>query len=145
VGEEIAGRPVLGRPARVLEYCEAYRVGVVIASPAGIPPGTLRDLTIALEGSEVDLAVAPSLFQVVTRRMTIETVGNVPILHVDQIRLRRGKATLKRSLDLVVALVLGLLTSPLWLVGGDRGADELARGRALPQRRVGRTAVSSRC
>jgi FlaA1/EpsC-like NDP-sugar epimerase len=132
VGEEIDGRPVLGRPANVLEYCEAYRVGFVIVSPAGVEPGTLQDLTIALEGSDVDLAVAPSLFEVVTRRMTIETVGNVPLLHVDQIRLRRGKATLKRTLDLVVAV--RPRDPDITRLAGGRGRRPqlLARPRALP-------------
>jgi exopolysaccharide biosynthesis polyprenyl glycosylphosphotransferase len=114
--QDIDGIPVVARPADVLSACARHEAGVVIASPAGVSPGTLRDLTIALEGSDVDLAVAPSLVQVVTRRMTIETVGGVPILHVDQIRLTRGKAVLKRSLDVVVAAGLLVLTLPAWLV-----------------------------
>jgi len=115
IGEEVDGATVLGRPADAEALAAAHGVGVVIVSPGGVSPGTLRDVTIALEGTPVDLAVAPSLFQVVTRRMTIETVGNVPILHVDQIRLGRFRRILKRSLDLVVATGLLLVTSPFWL------------------------------
>jgi exopolysaccharide biosynthesis polyprenyl glycosylphosphotransferase len=114
--QDVDGIPVVARPADVLRACAEHDAGVVIASPAGVSPGTLRDLTIALEGSDVDLAVAPSLVQVVTRRMTIETVGGVPILHVDQIRLTRGKALLKRSLDLAVAAGVLVITLPVWLV-----------------------------
>jgi exopolysaccharide biosynthesis polyprenyl glycosylphosphotransferase len=138
VGEEVDGCPVLGRPREVLEYCQAHRVGFVIVSPAGVSPGTLQDLTIALEGSEVDLAVAPSLFEVVTRRMTIETVGNVPLLHVDQVRLRRGKAALKRALDLVVAAGLGIVTAPLWLVAALAVRMSSPGPVLFRQRRVGR-------
>jgi exopolysaccharide biosynthesis polyprenyl glycosylphosphotransferase len=112
--DDVAGYPVLGEPRDVLEVCREHRIGCVIVSPAGVEPGVLRDVTIALEDSEVDLAVAPSLFQVVTRRMTIETIGNVPVLHVDQIRLQRGKAALKRSLDLAASLALLVLAFPLW-------------------------------
>jgi exopolysaccharide biosynthesis polyprenyl glycosylphosphotransferase len=114
--QNIDGIPVVARPADVLLACAKHGAGVVIASPAGVSPGTLRDLTIALEGSDVDLAVAPSLFQVVTRRMTIETVGGVPILHVAQIRLTCGKALLKRILDLAVAAGALVITLPVWLV-----------------------------
>jgi exopolysaccharide biosynthesis polyprenyl glycosylphosphotransferase len=114
VGHAVAGHPVLGRPQATLEVAEEHGVGVVIVSPAGVSPGTLRDVTIALEGTPVDLAVAPSLFQVVTRRMTIETVGNVPILHVDQIRLERSKAVLKRTVDILAASTLLVLSLPLW-------------------------------
>ncbi|MEX2548799.1 MAG: sugar transferase [Nitriliruptoraceae bacterium] len=114
-GEVVDGARVLGRPAQAEAIAAEHGIGVVIVSPGGVSPGTLRDVTIALEGTPVDLAVAPSLFQVVTRRMTIETVGNVPILHVDQIRLGRFRQILKRSLDLVAATVLLIVTSPLWL------------------------------
>ena len=114
-GRTVNGHPVLGAPEDVLRVCADHGVGCVIVSPAGVEPGVLRDVTIALEGSDIDLAVAPSLFQVVTRRMTIETIGNVPILHIDQIRLRRGKAALKRTLDLLVAGPLLILLSPVWL------------------------------
>jgi exopolysaccharide biosynthesis polyprenyl glycosylphosphotransferase len=138
VGEQVDGRSVLGRPNGILEYCHAHRVGVVIVSPAGVAPGTLRDVTIALEGSDVDLAVAPSLFQVVTRRMSIETVANVPLLHVDQIRLRRGKAAAKRTLDLLAASALGILLVPVWL-GAAVAVATGSRGPVLfRQQRVGR-------
>jgi exopolysaccharide biosynthesis polyprenyl glycosylphosphotransferase len=116
VGMVIEGIPILGRPGDVLTACEEYGAGVVIVSPAGVSPGTLRDLTIALEGSPIDLAVAPSLVQVVTRRMTIETVGGVPILHVDQIRLERGKAILKRTLDIGASALLLFLSAPLCMI-----------------------------
>jgi exopolysaccharide biosynthesis polyprenyl glycosylphosphotransferase len=138
VGDDVHGRPVLGRPTDVLEHCRDSRIGVVVVSPAGVSPGTLRDLTIALEGSEVDLAVAPSLFEVVTRRMTIETVGNVPLLHVDQIRLRRGKAALKRTLDLVAASVLGVLTLPIWLAAALAVRTSSPGSVLFRQQRVGR-------
>jgi len=114
-GTEIDGLPVLGRPADAEAVAKRHGIGVVIVSPTGVSPGTLQDITIALEDTPVDLAVAPSLFQVVTRRMTIETVGYVPILHVDQIRLERSRRILKRTLDLIAASALLVLTAPLSL------------------------------
>ncbi len=108
--------PVVGNPSDGLAACEQHGVGTVIVSPAGLSSESLRELLIGLEGSHVDLIVAPSLFEVVTRRMTIETVGGIPLLHVDRIRLERGNAALKRALDLVVASGLLLLTLPLWMV-----------------------------
>ena len=116
VGTNIDGvSTVVGVPEQVLEKAHELRAGLVLVAPAGLPPGTLKNLTVALEGSDVDLAIAPSFFEVVSRRVLVETVGNVPILHVQQIRLTSGKAALKRSLDLVTASFLGLVTLPLWL------------------------------
>jgi exopolysaccharide biosynthesis polyprenyl glycosylphosphotransferase len=137
-GTQVGDLPVLGGPDLVAEHCAEHRVGVVIVSPAGVSPGTLRDLTIGLEDTPVDLAVAPSLFQVVTRRMTIETVGNVPLLHVDQIRLTRGKATLKRTLDLGVAAGLGLVAAPIWLLAAILVRVDSPGPILFRQQRVGR-------
>jgi hypothetical protein len=131
-GSDVDGTRVVGHPRDVLAACDEYGAGIVIVSPAGVSPGSLRDLTIALEGSPIDLAVAPSLFQVVTRRMTIETIGGVPILHVDQIRLERGKAILKRTVDLLAAAVLLLLSLPVWLVTSRSRSGRLGRTDALP-------------
>jgi exopolysaccharide biosynthesis polyprenyl glycosylphosphotransferase len=115
VGRPVGAHRVVAAPADVLDAAYDTRAGLVLVSPSGLRPGTLRDLTVALEGSPVDLAVAPSLFEVVSRRVTIEQVANVPILHVDQVRLERGRAVLKRGLDLVVATALALVLWPVAL------------------------------
>jgi exopolysaccharide biosynthesis polyprenyl glycosylphosphotransferase len=90
-------------------------VGLVVVSPTGLRAGTLREVTLALEGSTVDLAVAPSLFEVVTRRVTVESIDNVPILHVGQVRLERGRAAVKRALDVIGSAVLLLVFWPVML------------------------------
>lgn len=132
---------VVGDVDEALPLAYEHGVGLVVASAGSLSPGRLRDLIVALEGSPVDLAVAPSLFEVVSRRMTIETVNNTPLLHVDQIRLARGRAFAKRSLDLVVASVLLVLALPVMLLAGlavrlDSPGEVLFR-----QRRVGKDGV----
>lgn len=102
--------PVVGRPADVLDHAYDTRAGLVIVSPSGVQPGALQGLLVALEGSPVDLAVAPSLFEIVSRRVAVESVGSVALLHVDEVRLEGGRAILKRALDFVGALaLLGIL------------------------------------
>jgi exopolysaccharide biosynthesis polyprenyl glycosylphosphotransferase len=116
VGTPVLGDlEVVGKTEACLDVAYDQRVGLVVVSPSGLRAGTLRDLTVALEGSMVDLAVAPSLFEVVTRRVTVESVDNVPILHVGQVRLERGRAALKRTVDLVGSAALLLVLSPVML------------------------------
>jgi exopolysaccharide biosynthesis polyprenyl glycosylphosphotransferase len=116
IGAAVIGElEVLGSPEVCLDAAYDHRVGLVVVSPTGLRAGTLRDVTVALEGSMVDLAVAPSLFQVVTRRMTVESVRNVPILHVGQVRLERGRAAVKRTLDIVASAALLLVLWPVML------------------------------
>ena len=138
VGTAVGPHRVVAHPDDVLDAAYDTRAGLVLASPSGLRPGSLRDLAVALEGSPVDLAVAPSLFEVVSRRVTIEQVANVPILHVDQVRLERGRALLKRAEDLLVALALGAVLLPVALAAAlavklDGGGPVLFR-----QERVGR-------
>ncbi|MDP8959664.1 MAG: exopolysaccharide biosynthesis polyprenyl glycosylphosphotransferase [Actinomycetota bacterium] len=134
--------PVLGRTDEVVDLAYELRAGLVLVSPTGVRPGTLRDLTVALEGSPIDLAIAPSLFQVVARRVTVESVGNVPLLHVDQIRLQGLAGAAKRSVDVVGALVLLVLLWPVMLAAA--AAVKMSDGGSVlfRQLRVGRDGVS---
>lgn len=117
IGEPVTdGTHVIGRTDEILGLAYRYRAGLVVVSPSGVRPGTLREVTLTLEGSPVDLAVAPSLFQVVTQRVTVEAVDNVPMLHVSQIRLEGSRAAVKRTVDVLVAAVLLVLTAPVFIV-----------------------------
>lgn len=89
--------------------------GLVIVAPSAVEPGTLRRLAVDLEGSEIDLAIAPSLFEVVTRRLTVEAIGNVPLLQVEQVRLEGFRAVVKRTFDIVTAAILLSLLWPVML------------------------------
>ena len=139
VGRSIDGRhEVVGTPGQVLDCADRLGAGMVLVSPNGLPAGTLRSLTVQLEGSPVDLAVAPSLFEVVSRRVLVETVGNVPILHVQQVRLTTGKAFLKRTLDLVAATTLFVTSLPVAILAALAIRLD-SRGPILfQQRRIGK-------
>lgn len=131
-------RPVLGDTDAILDLAREHAADLCVVSPSAVPAGTLQELTVALEDSNVGLAVAPSLFEVVTRRVTVESVANVPILHVDRIRLEGWKAAVKRAFDLLVALVLLAVALPIGVVAAVAIKLE-DRGPALfVQRRVGR-------
>lgn len=110
------GVPVVGGTDDVLDLAFQHGAGLVVVAPTAVDPGVAQEVTVALEGSPVDVAVAPSLFQVVTRRVAIESVANVPLLHLEQIRLSWGRAAVKRFVDVTVASGLLVLLLPLILV-----------------------------
>ncbi len=116
IGADVCGLPVLGRPADILDLAFDTRSGLVVVSPSGVRPGTLRALTLALEGSDVDLAVSPGVYETAMRRVTVEAVGSLPIMHVDQIRLSAVKTIAKRTLDVVAGTVALLVALPV-LIG----------------------------
>jgi exopolysaccharide biosynthesis polyprenyl glycosylphosphotransferase len=129
---------VVGRTWQVLDRAYDLRAGLVLVSPSGLAPGTLREVTLQLEGSPVDLAVAPSLFSVVTRRVAVESVDNVPVLHVDQIRLERGKAIAKRALDVAGSAALLLFALPLMVLSALAVACGSGKPILFRQTRVGK-------
>lgn len=116
-GSEVTdGLHVLGTTDQIVQVAADHDVSLAVISPTAVAAGTLQDLAIRLEDHDVDLAVAPSLFEVVTRRVTVESVANVPILHIDQIRLVGWKAVAKRAFDLTFAVALSLLSLPVIVV-----------------------------
>ncbi|MDH3730752.1 MAG: sugar transferase [Acidimicrobiia bacterium] len=115
-----------------------YGAGLVVVAPSAVEPGTLRRLAVGLEGSEIDLAIAPSLFEVVTRRLTVESIGNVPLLQVEQIRLDGMRAVAKRTLDIVGALLLLAFAWPVMAISAMVIRFDSQGPIIFRQRRVGK-------
>jgi len=112
--------------------------GLVVVAPSAVEPGTLKRLAVGLEGSEVDLAIAPSLFEVVTRRLSVEAIGNVPLLQVAQIRLEGFRAFAKRVFDLAAAAVLLLAALPVMTIAALAVRFDSAGPIVFRQARVGK-------
>lgn len=114
-----AGLPVLGTLDRTLEAVR--RVGAdtvaVTASPE-ITPELLRQIAWSLEGSGVDLIVAPSVTDVAGPRISVRPVAGLSLLYVDEPTFSGVTRVVKRGIDLVVSaaglLVLGL---PMLVMG----------------------------
>lgn len=130
--------PILGRPEDALDLAFQHGAGLVLIVPSAVEPGTAQDIAVALEGSPVDVAIAPSLFQVVTRRVAIESVGNVPLLHVDQIRLSWGRAAIKRTVDVLTSATLLVLLSPVMIAAAVAMKVHDGGPMLFRQKRVGR-------
>lgn len=139
IGSEVVeGVEVVGRIESVLDQALERRAGLVLVSPTAVPAGTLKDVIVTLEGSPIDVAIAPSLFEVVTRRVTVESVGNVPILHVSQIRLTGIRAATKRVVDIVGSLALMAVFWPVMLGAAIAIWSEDGKPAIFRQRRVGK-------
>lgn len=142
-GTEVEGLgPVVGGiDGAIGTVARQQGAGLVIISPSAVAAGTLQEVTIALEGSEIDLAIAPSLFEVVTRRVAVESIGSVPILQVAQVRLEGMRALAKRTLDIAAALALLVVLWPVMLLA----AVAVRRGSLGPallrQTRIGKDGV----
>jgi exopolysaccharide biosynthesis polyprenyl glycosylphosphotransferase len=100
---------------------------VAVCGSARAEPGELRRLAWQLEGTGVDLVVAPQLTDVAGPRVHVRPVEGLPLLHVEEPKLSGMAWLFKNLMDRVVAAILLVLLAPLFLVLaalirlGDRG------------------------
>jgi exopolysaccharide biosynthesis polyprenyl glycosylphosphotransferase len=89
---------------------------IAVCGSASAEPGELRRLAWQLEGTGVDLVVAPQLTDIAGPRVHIRPIEGLPLLHVEEPTLS-GLAWLGKNLMDRVAAALGLIVLlPLFVV-----------------------------
>ncbi|HST65772.1 MAG TPA: sugar transferase [Mycobacteriales bacterium] len=84
-----------------------------VAVASAVAPEIVRRLSWGLEGSGVDLVVAPSVVDVAGPRVSIRPVAGLPLLHVDEPEFTGGKRVTKTVLDRMLAAVALVLLAPV--------------------------------
>ena len=118
---------------------------VAIMATEDLGPAQLRQLSWDLEGTGVDLVVAPALTDVAGPRIHIRPVAGLPLLHVEEPEFRGVRRIGKRLVDLGLALgMLAFALVPMIIVAILIKID--SRGPVLfRQRRVGQYGVEFVC
>lgn len=89
---------------------------IAVCGSASAEPGELRRLAWQLEGSGIDLVVAPQLTDIAGPRVHIRPIEGLPLLHVEEPTLS-GPALLAKNLMDRIAAALGLIVLlPLFAV-----------------------------
>jgi exopolysaccharide biosynthesis polyprenyl glycosylphosphotransferase len=86
-----------------------------VAVAPGMSTDALRRLAHDLEGTGVDLLVAPALTDVTGTRVSIRPMAGIPLLHVDEPELKGARRLLKSTFDRSVAAAALLTLAPLLL------------------------------
>jgi exopolysaccharide biosynthesis polyprenyl glycosylphosphotransferase len=86
---------------------------IAVCGSASAEPGELRRLAWQLEGTGVDLVVAPQLTDIAGPRVHIRPIEGLPLLHVEEPTLSGPGWLIKNLLDRVVAAIGLLLLSPV--------------------------------
>ena len=106
--------PVVAPPDRLIEWVLAGNAdAVVLADAAVLGMGAIRRFAWQLEGSGVDLIVAPSVTGVAGPRIAVRPVAGLPLLHVEEPRLDGVSRLVKGVIERLTALVLLAVLSPL--------------------------------
>ena len=137
---EVEGVPVLGTASggilSAIEASGADTVAVGAWSP--LSQKDLRRLSWELEGTGIDIVVAPSLADVAGPRIHIRPVAGLPLLHVEQPEFTGARRIAKGLFDRVAAAAALAVLLPL-LLALACAVRLTSRGPALyTQERVGR-------
>ena len=110
---------------------------LVLAGSHVLARGGLRQLSWELDGTNIDLVVAPALTDIAGPRIRIRPVEGLPLLHIDRPQFAGVRRIVKTSIDRAIAAVLLLGLSPLLILVGI-GVKISSRGPILfRQTRVG--------
>ncbi|CAN5481033.1 sugar transferase [soil metagenome] len=108
-GQRIGGVPVVGASSDAVVQALDMDVDVVaVSSSSGLGSEGLRRLGWALEGTNIDLVVAPGIMDVAGPRVKTRPVQGLPLLHVEAPTFVGPQLVFKRTLDRIGA-TLGLL------------------------------------
>jgi exopolysaccharide biosynthesis polyprenyl glycosylphosphotransferase len=111
------GLPELGGLDELPEVLRAQRIDVLVVARMDLPREEFARLVAVCERSYVELKVIPSVFQIFVSGLRLQTVGRVPVLGVEELAINKlFNRILKRTVDLVGALVGLVLSAPVLLV-----------------------------
>ncbi|WP_406832170.1 sugar transferase [Pedococcus sp. KACC 23699] len=112
----VEGVPVFGYPDEAMHAIDLLDAEVVaVSSDPELSGPSLRRLAWSLEEREVDLVIAPGLFEVAGPRLSIRPSAGMPLLHVERPAMSGARRLFKRSADIILATGLMCLAAPVLL------------------------------
>ena len=114
-GEDEAGLPVLGSSYDLQEVIQRCAINQVIIAFSRDPHQRVLDMVWECDRHGVDVSIVPRFFEATTVQSSIENVGGLPLMHLNQVRHTGYNALLKRALDLVATTAGLLVIWPLFL------------------------------
>ena len=108
--------PVLGASWDLEEVARRHEVEHVVVTFSTAPHHVLLDLVRRCRGLGLEVSLVPRLFEQISNRVSVDHLGGIALLRVDQADPRGWQFELKYAADRVFAALLLLLLSPLLLV-----------------------------
>jgi exopolysaccharide biosynthesis polyprenyl glycosylphosphotransferase len=112
--EDLTHVPVIGTPDDLSSITRAFDVERVIVAFSNEANDEILALVRSLKDAEVQVDIVPRLFEVVGPNVGIHTVEGLPLVGLPPVRLSRSSMLVKRTIDVVGALVGLALTAPLF-------------------------------
>ncbi len=110
------GASVIGDTAHIREIVEREHIDRVVMAFSGAENATTVSLIRELKRLRVQVDIVPRLFDALGPNLIVHSVEGLPLLGLPASKLLPFSRTIKRTVDVVGAGALILLTSPLFLV-----------------------------
>lgn len=116
IGRDIDGARVIGTYAEVQQILEQNGIDQVLIALPLESIGYLEDILKRIGSSMVDIKVIPDIYKFISLRGGIEDFDGMPVISLLDTPLGGWNDVLKRCVDFVLAAVLMVLLSPLFLL-----------------------------
>ena len=112
----VEGLPVYGSAPDIAGAVDMARASAVLVASSAVPEDKLARLYRDLQDHDVEVRVSAGLMNIAASRVAVEPLDGVPVLALRKIQLARPQVFVKRMFDIVMALMLLAITSPILLV-----------------------------
>jgi exopolysaccharide biosynthesis polyprenyl glycosylphosphotransferase len=113
---DLEGAQLLGEPDDIVDIVKTRDVERVILAFSEDGHGRMLQVISALRAHNVQIDVVPRLFEALSPSAHVHSVEGLPLLSVSPARIPRSSRLIKRSLDILGAAILFVLTAPLMLL-----------------------------
>ena len=115
VPQHLDGVPVVGSFRNILDAANAVSADTVAVTGSGeLTARRLRRLGWQMEGSGIDLVLAPALTDVAGPRIHTRPIAGLPLIHVESPEFSGGRKALKGFVDRTVATIALAILAPMF-------------------------------
>jgi exopolysaccharide biosynthesis polyprenyl glycosylphosphotransferase len=114
--DEIDGLPVLGVKEDLGWVIAAERIEVVLIALQSNSHEEVMQIIAAAEGQPVSFSITPDLYDIVTGHVRTTQIHGVPLMELKPELMPAWQQTVKRLVDVVVAIAVLAGLAPLWVL-----------------------------
>mgnify|MGYP003973574451 FL=1 len=114
--DEIDGLPVLGVEEDLGRVIAAERIEVVLIALQSNSHEEVMQIIAAAEGQPVSFSITPDLYDIVTGHVRTTQIHGVPLMELKPGLMAAWQQTVKRLVDVVVAIAVLAGLAPLWVL-----------------------------
>ena len=112
--KDVAGRPVLGHVDDLRAVAQAHGVREIFVALPSLGHTRMLSLVLDCEDLGITFRVVTNLFEVLTAGTQIDLVDDLPLVRLGREGVHPLYAPVKRAMDVVGALAVGILAAPLF-------------------------------